>query len=327
MSDNISKMDFKQLRNQVQLLSDQLAIMKRKYEDIIYNLDDDNFSSRFVKEKGEMRTAIEINAEGIKTKVSKEDLDNSLSNYSTISQTAEQITTAVVSINNSTDEKLKNYSTVSQTAQAIATEVSTLADADYELSSRISQTSSEIRSIVSKNISVKFESTVKPTYSNTTDAEKGMLCEYNGTLYYFNDVTETWKVYPYADGISSQFLQTSSGFELTGDVSISGDAIVGGTITGVSLINSGNTTKLVLGADSGSTVGDLNLKSISGNGTETTVFSVYDHLPGISLKSYGNAFLFSSGSTTYPQGTWDFSECDSIVGIGTGGGSAVAVFG
>lgn len=89
MSDNINNMDFKQLRNEVQLLRDELAIMKRKYEDIIYNLDTDNFSSRFVKEQGNMRTAIEINAEGIKTKVSKEDLESS------ITQTAESITSIV----------------------------------------------------------------------------------------------------------------------------------------------------------------------------------------------------------------------------------------
>ena len=51
MSDNINNMNDKQLRNEVQLLRDELAIMKRKFEDIIYNLDTDNFSSRFVKEQ------------------------------------------------------------------------------------------------------------------------------------------------------------------------------------------------------------------------------------------------------------------------------------
>lgn len=89
MSDNINSMNYKQLRNEVQLLRDELAIMKRKYEDIIYNLDTDNFSSRFVKEQGNMKTAIEVNAEGIKTKVSNEDFQ------STISQTADNISSIV----------------------------------------------------------------------------------------------------------------------------------------------------------------------------------------------------------------------------------------
>lgn len=89
MSDDINKMDFKQLRNEVQSLRDELAIMKRKYEDIIYNLDTENFSSRFVKEQGDMKTAIKITAEGIETKVSKEDFE------STIQQTAESISSIV----------------------------------------------------------------------------------------------------------------------------------------------------------------------------------------------------------------------------------------
>ena len=91
LSNDINKMDLKQLRNEVQLLRDELAIFKRKYEDIIYNLDDDNLSSRLVREKDNMKTAIEINAEGIKAKVSKEDLEE----YSTIEQTAKSIQSVV----------------------------------------------------------------------------------------------------------------------------------------------------------------------------------------------------------------------------------------
>lgn len=87
LSNDIAKMNDKQLRNEVQSLRDELAIMKRKFEDIIYNLDTDNFSSRFTKEQGDMRAAIEFTAKGIKSKVSKEDLDA----YSTKIQTAEQI--------------------------------------------------------------------------------------------------------------------------------------------------------------------------------------------------------------------------------------------
>ena len=80
-------MNIKELRKEVQSLRDELAIMQRKYEDILCNLDTDNFSSRFTKEQGDMRTAIEVTAKGIKTKVSKEELKA----YSTIEQTAEHI--------------------------------------------------------------------------------------------------------------------------------------------------------------------------------------------------------------------------------------------
>ena len=94
--ENISKMNFKELRAEVQLLRDELAIMKRKYEDMIYNLDDGNFSASVIREKGNMKSEIAASAAEIRTKVSQEDLDGALSNYSTISQTAEHIQMAVV---------------------------------------------------------------------------------------------------------------------------------------------------------------------------------------------------------------------------------------
>ena len=90
LSDSV---ELKRLRNEVQLLRDELALMKRKYEDILYNLDTDNFSSRFTKEQGNMRAAIEFTAEGIKSKVSKDDLEESLSSYTTLEQTADAIKT------------------------------------------------------------------------------------------------------------------------------------------------------------------------------------------------------------------------------------------
>ena len=327
MLDNINKMDVKQLRNAVQLLYDEFSIMKRKYEDIIYNLDTENFSSRFVKEQGDMKTAIKITAEGIEAKVSKEELDTF--KESTITQTANQIKVAVESVNTETDNKLKNYATTEWTTNAISSEVKTLSDADVALSSRITQTSSEIRSVVSKNISVKFESSVKPTYANTTDAEKGMLCEYNDTLYYYNDITETWKVYPYADGIMSQFLQTANGFELTGDVSISGDAIVGGTISGSKLkggsfLNSAGSVILTLGGSLSSNMGDMTLSTDDGR----QVFQVYDDATITDFKVKESAFLASTGITTFAYGAWDFSDAIVTLPGGVGGdGSVVAVFG
>ena len=41
----IKSMNFKQLRNEVQYLRDELAMMKRHYDDLLYNLDDDNIVS------------------------------------------------------------------------------------------------------------------------------------------------------------------------------------------------------------------------------------------------------------------------------------------
>lgn len=130
MSDTpINNMNFKQLRNEVQLLRDELAIFKRKYEDIIYNIDADNFSSRFVKEQGDMRAAIEVAAEGIKTKVSNEEFQSAMT------QTAEKIETEVSNLDNTLSSK------ITQTATEIRSEVK---DVESGLSSDISQTASEI---------------------------------------------------------------------------------------------------------------------------------------------------------------------------------------
>lgn len=156
MSDNINSMNYKQLRNEVQLLRDELAIMKRKYEDIIYNLDTDNFSSRFVKEQGDMKTAIEITAEGIKTKVSKEEMETF--KESTITQTANQIKVEVEKVTTETDNKLKNYATTTWTDEQITSKVeqyvTDLVDGEYVtntvLKSEINQTADEIYAYVSE---------------------------------------------------------------------------------------------------------------------------------------------------------------------------------
>jgi len=92
---DISKMNYKELRNEVQLLRDELAIFKRKYEDAIYNLDSDNLGKSFTIEQGKMKAQIQVTADAIKTMVSKTDLLTSLEEYSTITQTAEAIQTVV----------------------------------------------------------------------------------------------------------------------------------------------------------------------------------------------------------------------------------------
>lgn len=93
--ENISKMNFKELRAEVQLLRDELAIFKRKYEDAIYNLDSDNFGKSFTVEQNNMKAQIKVTADAIKTMVSDTDLETALSKYSTITQTADAIQTVV----------------------------------------------------------------------------------------------------------------------------------------------------------------------------------------------------------------------------------------
>lgn len=362
-TDNIEKMDFDQLRKAVQLLRDDVDLWKRKYEDAIQNLDEDNFGKSFTFTQNRMKAQIKVNAQEISTKITAEDLGGALVNYSTISQTADAIQTAVVSVNNATDEKLENYSTIEQTADAITATVTseyvtnligsdivTTAKLEAELSvsadkiksyvsenyetqddaanaydslyTEIWQTADSITSIVSKNVSAYFEKTTRPTASNTTAVEKSMLCLYDGTYYYFNDVTNTWKTYP-ASGITTMFKQTSSGFELTGDVSISGDLITDGTITGTSLqtpkdrfnsfvrVNASNSSLEFLLNDA------VVARWITTDMGYTTLAPVGGgHLILGNSKPYAE-----NGGDIIAQGNWDFDGAD-VTGL-----SAIAVFG
>ena len=98
MSDKeISQMDFKELRKEVQSLRDELAIMQRKYEDILYNLDYDNFGSELKKDL----TSI----------ISSDDVE------SMISQTADEINTRISSVSGS-------VSSVKQTVNGLTSRVS-----------------------------------------------------------------------------------------------------------------------------------------------------------------------------------------------------------
>lgn len=91
----ISKMNDKQLRNAVQMLYDELAIFKRKYEDAIHNLDSDNLGKSFTIEQNNMKAQIKVTADAIKTMVSDTDLQSALANYSTITQMANAVQTVV----------------------------------------------------------------------------------------------------------------------------------------------------------------------------------------------------------------------------------------
>lgn len=91
----ISKMNDKQLRNAVQMLYDEFAVFKRKYEDAIYNLDSDNFGRSFTVEHNNLKAQVKITADAIKTMVSDTDLETALADYSTITQTANAIQTVV----------------------------------------------------------------------------------------------------------------------------------------------------------------------------------------------------------------------------------------
>lgn len=313
----ISKMNYEQLRDTVQLLSDELALFKRKYEDSINNIDYSNMSSVLIKEKDSMKSQITVTAEEIKTKVSEEDLSKQLLKYSTISQTSDKIELAVTEV--------KNYSD----------------NGDYALSSQLIITNNKISSIVPKAISASFHSDYDPnsSYFVSDEQQKSMLCEYNGTFYYYDDYSGKWIIYP-ADGLKTMFEQTGTGFSLTGNVSINGGLIVDNTIT-ASAIDTANLSCERLYAKGyktgyytkmASSIGDIGVYSPTAPSSanpknNTCVWGVYNSDPStqaVNFYAYGNNYLGHNGAQgkTYPKGIWDFSSADSVQGL-----SVVAVFG
>lgn len=48
---DIDKMDLSEIKTEVQRLRDELAKMKRGYDDILYNLDDENFSDTYIQKQ------------------------------------------------------------------------------------------------------------------------------------------------------------------------------------------------------------------------------------------------------------------------------------
>ena len=92
---DISKMNDKELRAEVQLIRDELARYQRIINDALQNIGSDNFGKSLSLEYGKMRTKIDVTAKAIKTMVSDTDLAKELEKYSTITQTAEAIQTVV----------------------------------------------------------------------------------------------------------------------------------------------------------------------------------------------------------------------------------------
>lgn len=201
--ENIEKMNFKELRSEVQLLRDELAIFKRKYEDAIYNLDSDNFGKSFTIEQNNMKAQIKVSAEKIETMVSKTDLDGMLEEYSKITQTAEMIKTEVTKIN----ETFKNYSTLDQTAESIKAEVV------------------EINNTINATFDAKFEINAEGIYSKVSEiyeTQEDADAAYDNLRSSVSEISQTadeitTRVTDLETFKTSVFTQTADGFTLDGE--------------------------------------------------------------------------------------------------------------
>jgi hypothetical protein len=297
-------MDLKQLRNEVQLLRDELAITKRKYEDILYNLDDANFSERFVKEKDNMKTAITVTAEGIKTLVTKDVFESEMM------QTASLIATKV------SNTELGKYSTTAQTENLIQSAVNAFGD-DYVTNSLFEQRANSIKMSVNAMYSNPEEVTLFNKYNADKDKvyhEKNENENIN-TYWYFNG--EEWCESNNAN-FGTVFEQTSTGFALKGNVTISGNLLTQGEIKGLTVGTASNKfgDGVWLNSEE-SSLDIIYMNNVVGRWSSSDAPTI-----GSSIHPVGGACLNISNATA--TGNWDFSKCD---GITWGNNAPVAVFG
>lgn len=281
-------------------------------------------SSRIEGDKA-LETNLTLTAEGLQASITAETTnrvngDKALENQ--LSVTAEGIRADITAETTArTGEVTRLETLISTTASGIRADFSAEVEDLYSDIAYIDARADGIYSRVQKNISAHFESSVKPTKLNTDEEQKSMLCKYGGNYYYYDEYSKTWKVYPY-DGIYTAFEQTAAGFRLTGDVTISGDLITEGTISGVMV-----RTKPSLVGDNVRLNSDNNSIELMYGNTVIGQWKMFDLGTSVIRPMgggdliLGNATSGSSGGDTYAQGNWDFTEAN-VTGL-----SAIAVFG
>ena len=315
-------------------LEDLLAKTIRKYDDLLFNLDDENFSKKILKEREKMKASLSVTAEKIETAVEKISEDGK--SISSLIQTADSIS---ASVEKYSGEILALSTKITQTAESIRLEANKYTDekfAEFEINAD-GISASVKRAFQNPEIVSDFDSVSIPdkntVYYSKADKKK----------HYYNSITNAWESTD-SDGISSLFTQTPDGFKLDGSVKISGDVITSGTVSADridadslrirKLYENRNDLKDGAFAKINSEYGDFGIylppKDGTGEADNPTendcVFGIYISDPltqPINFYSHGKNFFGYSNAQekSYPKGTWDFSSCD-VTGL-----SAVARFG
>lgn len=326
MSDmEISKMNFKQLRNEVQELRDELARFKRAYNDTIENLDDSNLSEYLIKEKEGMKTEIEVSADGIKALVVKNDelgercatieatadkiqaqvtknQENIGKFDSKLTQTAEEISSEVTAVK----EDVGTFKTaINQRADSIESSVSAIETDVGEFNSKIEQTKDSITTAVNAAYSNPVE--VNGFNSNTADKSKIYYNTVNNKYYHYDG--EKWVSGSNAN-FGTVFEQTADGFVMRGNVRITKIAQVDGNLK-IGDISSDNESKSII-FNSGA-----NISTLDGGAAGKT---------GIGINA-SVIYLTQDPSKIYVGTTGNSVTLENYVNSHGGGSGGVAVFG
>ena len=326
MSDTeISKMNFKQLRNEVQELRDELARFKRAYNDTIENLDDSNLSEYLIKEKEGMKTEIEVSADGIKALVVKSDelgercttieatadeiqtqvtknQENIGKFDSKLTQTAKEITAEVTAVK----EDVGTFKTaINQRADSIESSVSAIETDVGEFNSKIEQTKGSITTAVNAAYSNPVE--VNGFSSNTADKSKIYYNTVNNKYYHYDG--EKWVSGSNAN-FGTVFEQTADGFMMRGNVRITKIAQVDGNLK-IGDISSDNESKSII-FNSGANISTLDGGAAGKTGIGINASVIY------LTQAPNKIYVGTSGSSV---------TLENYVKNNGGGSGGIAVFG
>lgn len=246
---DVADMDFKQLRNKVQSLIDEMARMKRYYEDSINNLDSSNFGKSFAIQQNNMKATIKMAADVIKTAVTEDDLAQELTKYSTIEQTAEAITSTVTAeyvntlIGGGYVTNAMMMSQIQQTSEqillSVSTEYETKADLEEKLKdyATITLTRDGISAYVQSQANLQNAVTITDLSQAIDVGKTYKIQSFNSsgtvigeTYYYYNSLSKSWEKIS-GDTVYTMFSQTDEGFVLKGNTIIDGNTTITRNLT------------------------------------------------------------------------------------------------
>lgn len=193
----VEDMNFKQLRSEVAYLRDEVSRLKRELDDGLSNLTYDNFESRIVKEKDNLKAIVKLTADKLLSVLTKEQVSSLLE--SKIEQTASEISLGVKTA-------LKDY------------ETSENAEKRYDnFYSQLNMNSEQIQMTVSKMFS-----NIVDCESVPRDSEKDTDKIYHYTsdgiehYVYYDNTAKSW-FETEGNSLFSSYTQTADGFALKGD--------------------------------------------------------------------------------------------------------------
>lgn len=352
MSDkDISRMDFKQLRNEVQLLRDELAMFKRKYEDAIYNIGTENLDKSLVAEQDNVKARVMVTADAITSTVqSQANLKDAILIKDLSEATDRSKTYKIQSTNEDgkvIGEEYYYYNSLSKSWEKISGDtvytMFTQTDEGFILKGNtvIDGTATITRNLVlSGNVTWDMEnSPVLTQYSSDgygwhsimVSGDKYMQMSFDGGRTWSSatkvvgedaNVTAQSVFNVLTDGGENQGL-FSAFYEDENKLFINAEFINTEYLSATRLYAKGYSTKYY--AKMASAFGDFGVygedASDSANPiSKDCIWGVYhsDSVTGVvNFYSYGTNYMGynKTQDKIFPKGTWDFSACDDVLGL------------